>query len=126
MTRLWAAIGLLLVLLGLCLGSAFLMKKYTTSTGALLEKAVASAQQEDFAVATAFCNQAKEEWDSHATVFGSLLSHDEADQVGIGLVRLLAFGKTEDMDEFLATGMELIQHVHHIRDMEFPYLRNVL
>ena len=126
MKRLWAAVILLLVILGACIGSAVVVDKFAETTVSHLEQSVSAAEKKDFKQAAKFCTAASEHWHSKAGLLGALLRHSEADDVEKGLAQLIAYAQTEDHDEFLALCAEVIHDVRHVRDMELPLLRNIL
>lgn len=126
MKRFWAAVAVLLVLLGSCICSAVVVDDFAKTTIAHLENAIRSAEKKDYPAANRYCSAAAEHWSSKAELLGSLLRHSEADQVETGLAQLVSYSKTEDHDEFLALCAEVIHSIRHVRDMELPLLRNIL
>ena len=126
MNRFWAALILLATLLCACIASATTVNNFSNQTIDHLEKAMDHAEQKNYAAANAYCKQAQNLWSSKASLIGSLLRHSEADKVGTGLVQLVSYSATADHDEFLALCAEVIHDIHHVRDMEFPLLRNIL
>ena len=126
MKRFWAAVILLLAILGACTTSAVIVNAFAKSTIKHLESAMHSAEEKDYAAANRECAAAAEHWSAKAGLLGALLRHSEADQVETGLAQLVSYSETADHDEFLALCTEVIHNIEHVRDMELPLLRNIL
>ena len=73
-----------------------------------------------------FVLAAADEWDKHELYFGTMLRHDELDEVVGSFATLQAYLACEDGDEFLSTCAQLIRRLEHICDMEQPLPANIL
>ncbi len=117
---------LILALLAIsCIGSAVYVTNSVTKTASILDKALSAADQDVSGVLPTVLAAAAQ-WDSCATVFGTVLQHDEVDNVVEEFARLEYFAKTDDQEEFLSTCAALLAKLNHIREMELPTLKNIL
>ena len=116
---------ILALLSAACIGSALYVTNAVTQTASILEQALRTAEQDPHSAQFAIQTAAKQ-WDSRATVFGTVLQHDEVDSVMEEFARLEYYAQTENKEEFLSTCAALLAKLNHIRDMEWPTLKNVL
>ena len=114
------------LLLGLCLFSAAYVSHAVEETELLLTDAMALQQQDRYADAAAMTHWAADRWNSHQTYFGTVLRHDEMDDVIREFSRLESYADTQDTEEYLSNCAALLATLKHIREMEWPYLYNLL
>lgn len=116
---------ILVLLTAACFGSACYVTGAVQDTEALLERAMSVNIHTDTA-ALSLVRSATKQWNECAPVFGTLLRHDEVDDVIAEFARLEYYAKTKDHEEFLSTCAALLAKLGHIRDMEWPTLQNIL
>ncbi len=121
-----SSILLFLVLFGLCLASAAYVSNAVQETEALLADAMTLQQHGHAREAAAVTHSAADRWNSHQTYFGTVLRHDEVDDVIREFSRLESYADTEDREEFLGNCAALLATLKHIREMEWPYIYNLL
>lgn len=126
MKRFWAAVCILLFLLGACIASAVTVNNFSKKAISHLEIAMDYAEKKNYISASRYCSAAAKHWSSKTGLLGALLRHSEADQVESGLAKLVSYSETADHDEFMALCAEVIHDIRHVRDMELPLLRNIL
>lgn len=114
------------LLLGLCLFSAAYVSHAVEETELLLTDAMALQQQDRYADAAAMTHWAADRWNSHQAYFGTVLRHDEVDDVIREFSRLESYADTRDTEEYLSNCAALLATLKHIREMEWPYLYNLL
>ena len=117
-----ASVLLLAILTILCIGSAIYVTNSVSQTASILEDAL----PQDTTTALSAVQAASARWDSCATIFGTVLRHDEIDSVAEDFARLENFARTKDWEEFLSTRAALLVKLHHIHEMELPSLKNIL
>ena len=69
---------------------------------------------------------ASDQWDRHEFYFGTMLRHDELDEVVGSFAALQTYAACQDGDEFLSMCAQLIKRLEHIRAMEQPLPANIL
>lgn len=114
------------LLLGLCLFSASYVSHAVEEAELLLTDAMVLQQQDHPAEAAALTHRAADRWNSHQAYFGTVLRHDEVDDVIREFSRLESYVDTQDTEEYLSNCAALLATLRHIREMEWPYLYNLL
>ena len=114
------------LLLGLCLFSASYVPHAVEEAELLLTDAMVLQQQDHPAEAAALTHRAADRWNSHQAYFGTVLRHDEVDDVIREFSRLESYVDTQDTEEYLSNCAALLATLRHIREMEWPYLYNLL
>ena len=106
--------------------SLFYVRASGEETVELLERSIRQAEEEQYTAAAASLRQAKQLWESHETVLGIFLHHEEADEILALFAQLEEFIKLEDLDDYLAACNELTARLEHVRRMELPTVENVM
>ncbi len=117
---------LLAVLLAGCLLSLHYLSRCVSRTTAELAAARAFAEQEEFDRAVSAARDAEASWTRARTFLGSVLRHDESDDLSYSFARLPDYATPDSADEFLACCAELTARLRHILDMERPLVYNFL
>ena len=123
-----AKFGIILLVLILA-GCLFMLKTLDcciSETTQQLKAAQAFAGAGNLAAAMQAADGARRSWDRWEMFLGSVLRHDEADDLHFAFARLSGFAAGNNSDEFRAECAELIARVEHIRKMEQPKLHNFL
>ena len=113
------------VLVGFCIFSAFHITEIVRETEQLLIHAVRFHQKGDRNQAAEFVQQADACWEGRETVLGMLIRHDVIDEVEMEFAGLKAYANSDDDDDFLCTSAKLFSSLQHVREMEWPFIRNV-
>ena len=114
------------LLLVFCLCSAGYVTASVKQTEGLLHQAMLQHQLGDHVQAAQTVQAAAANWDSHQLYFGTVLRHDEVDDVMAEFSKLEAYAYSKDQDDFRSNCAGLLATLQHIRDMEWPYLYNIL
>lgn len=117
---------LLAVILAGCLFTLKTLDRCVGETAQQLKVAQALAGVGNLTAAAQAADGARRSWERWQTFLGSVLRHDEADDLRFSFARLSGFAAENNRDEFRAECAELIARVEHIRDMEQPKLHNFL
>lgn len=123
-----AKFGILLLILVLagCLFSLKTLERCVAQTTQQLKAAQALAQAGNLNAAAQAADGARRSWERWEAFLGSVLRHDEADDLRFAFARLSGFAAENDRNEFRAECAELIARVEHILTMEQPKLHNFL
>ena len=117
---------LLITLLVFSIFSAMFVTSTIDQTEADLVQAVFHHNLQETDKMAAFLAQTTEYWTSRQFFFGMVLKHEEVDQVSGELERLRSYAASDDSDDFLSNCAALLATLDHIREMEWPYLQNIL
>ena len=117
---------LLVALLVFSVFSATFITETIDQTEAYLDQAVYHYHLQEPDKTTICLIQTTEYWRSRQLFFGMVLKHEDVDQVSGELARLLSYADTDDSDDFLSNCAALQATLEHIREMEWPYLQNIL
>jgi len=117
---------LLAALLVFSVFSALFITQTIDQTEAYLDQAVHHYHSRDPDKTTFCLMQTTEYWRSRQLFFGMVLKHEDVEQVSGELARLLSYADTDDSDDFLSNCAALQETLDHIREMEWPYLQNIL
>ncbi len=126
MRTLGVGIGILAICLALCLGTTFLLDRYTEQAAAQLEQAKLFGEAGEYEEAVRWVDLAISDWEARKGFFGMALRHDELDRVVQTLQELHVYAEDGCAEEFGPTCAGLIEQIRHISDMEKPYFYNVL
>lgn len=113
-------------LLILCTYSAIRVIDAVEKTTVVLETAVQAENHGGKEASLQIIRQASDIWKSHEPFFGTVLRHDEIDNVVEEFARLESYASTEDQDDFLSNCKALIARLKHIQEMEKPTFQNIM
>jgi hypothetical protein len=126
MKRFWLAAAVLAVLTGLSVWWVWESARFTDEVADLVTTAQAAAEEDDLEAAHAVIGQAAQQWESKRGVFGSMMRHQEADDITADFSEAEAQISCGQREEFLALCARLLSGLHHIADMEAPHFYNIL
>lgn len=115
-----------LMMLLLCVYSASCVIKTVDETAQILEKAIETELAGNDTQTQEIIKEASESWESHQLFFGTVLRHDEIDNVTEEFARLESYASTEDQDDFLSNCKALIARLKHVQEMEKLTLQNIM
>lgn len=122
----WLALAILILVLAACTVSLFYLDYVVRETTEFLDQAALAAEAGDYQTAYDQVRSCLLAWESHKGGCGTLLRHDEADDVYYSLCQLEAFAKSGSNDEFMGQLAEARARVEHMRNMELPTYYNFL
>lgn len=126
MKYVWFGLSILALLLALCLFTTSALDTCASETARTLLQAERACLQGEEEQALALSQRAKQQWDSHETLFGAVLCHDETDTVREEFVQLLSYASTDSREDFLCSCHQLIDLLDHLPRMEQLYWYNLL
>ena len=115
-----------LIMLLLCVYSASCVIKTVDETAQILEKAIETELAGNDTQTQEIIKEASESWENHQLFFGTVLRHDEIDNVTEEFARLESYATTEDQDDFLSNCKALIARLKHVQEMEKLTLQNIM
>lgn len=121
-----SALLMLAVLALACFGCACYISMEVDMTEACLNQAAEALAAGSARKAEEYLHAAAEYWESRVTRFGTILQHDSVDEVSREFERLKACAFTSDQDTLYQGCKELVSLLENIRDLQWPYLRNIL
>lgn len=119
-------LSILALILALCLFTAHYTSDTVQRTSALLEEAVEARRAGDEAEALRLVRAASAHWKDHEAYFGTVLRHDEIDDVIGEFARLESYARSQDQDDFYSNCAALLSELEHIEQMEWPFFHNIL
>ena len=126
MKFIYISISCFLVVLLLCSYSANCVIQKVQETVDILESAVQADALEEKEHSLKIIKEAHASWESHQLFFGTVLRHDEIDNVIEEFARLESYASTEDQDDFISNCKALLARLKHIQEMERPILQNIM
>lgn len=124
--HLMISLSLLVGILALSIVSAVSLTGQLKHAEDLIKKARTEVRAEEFETATDTIASAETHWNDHMSFFGTVLRHDETDEVLYDFAALGDLAQSEDTGEFLSRSATLLARLHHIAQMEKPLLHNIL
>ncbi len=125
MTRVWTALGILVVLLGL----AYTEYRLTTDTArqllSVLEEAEISAETHS-PEASGLCGDLEEIWDKRKNHLAMFLPHDEIDEISTSLSKLAVLAKQKDYYSFEVECAVLREKVTSLGETQLITAHNIL
>ncbi len=115
-----------ILLLSICFFSTVTVKNITKQTEACLQQAVELYQDERYTEGYEQILQTDHFWERNNNILGMLLYHSEIEEVTTELAMLKAYAVTDDFEELYCSCAELFALLGRIREMEYPYLKNIL
>lgn len=115
-----------ILLFAICILSTATVKNITTHTEASLLQALEHYRAEQKPEGYKQILHADSFWDKHNNILGMLLYHSEIDEVTAELAMLKAYAIAGNSEEIFCSCAELFTLLEQIREMERPYLKNIL
>ena len=126
MKQLWAAVGLLTLLLAISLSNAWFVNSLTSRMTSQLEQAHQLARDEQWDEATTITNQTYQDWQNHHFYLHSALRHSDTDKILLGFRCTLQYLDLEELDQYAAANTDLMTQLELLAEMEQPSLVNIL
>ena len=115
-----------ILLLAICILSAATVKNITTQTEASLQQVLTLYQAGQYSEGYKQIMHTDSFWNKHNNILGTLLYHSEIDEVTTELAMLKAYAIGDNSEEIICSCAELFTLLEQIREMECPYLKNIL
>ena len=126
MNRLWAAAGLLAVLITICTLAVISTQSITNSITQDIEQIADTSLQDDKDTALTLSRQAEEKWQNHHAVLCTFMSHMQLEEIDRSLAALPAFIELGEEADIQAECNRIIEMVQHLNEAELPYIQNIL
>ena len=126
MRRLFAAVALLALLLGLSLANAWYTREITGRIGAQLALAQELAREGDWDGAREQTDLARRDWQEHSLYFHVTVRHSDTDGVLKGFRAVEEYLALQEPDQYNAANADLMAQLELLSEMEQPSLANVL
>ena len=117
---------LLGVMICLTLYSSSQVIQAVQDTAGLLEAAMTAEITGEEEKALDLVRAARDEWKKHEVFFGTVLRHDEIDDVTQEFARLESYASTEDQDDFRSNCAALLSQLSHLVEMDKATFQNIM
>ena len=117
---------ILILLFSICFFSTFTVKSITKQTEDGLQQVLTLYESERYTEGYKQIQQTDDFWNRNNNILGMLLYHSLIDDVTTELAMLKAYAMTDNSDELYSSCAELFTLLERIREMEYPYLKNIL
>ncbi len=117
---------IILLLLSICFVSTFAVTDIIDQTEEYMQQALMLYQTHKETEGYAQIQKTDTFWKKHNHVLGMLLYHSEIDEVTTELAMLEAYAITGNTEELYSSFAELFTLLERIREMEYPYFKNIL
>ena len=126
MSRLWAALILLLAMLGASLANAAYLNDLTQSVTVRLQSAEEMAERGAWEQADSITDQCLSDWTGYQPYLHIISRHSDTDAILISFRSVLQSLRLQVMDEYAAANLELITQITLLAEIEQPNWLNVL
>lgn len=125
MKRVYLALGLLALCIGLCIFEQYTVETTYKETTVLINEAIEYTDKEDFEKAEKTCKELSDYWDKKYPVLTAMIDHGTLDEAGTTIYSLedMAKEKSEDLHDNLITAKNQIKIV---RENQRISLGNIL
>lgn len=126
MSRIWAACGILLVLILVCVGGLISTERTTEELKGQLEELQTLAEEEKMEEAIAKSRQIEENWHTAHEFLSTYIEHSRLEQIDQSVAVLTVWLEQEDTAEFKSECRRALSQLTHLKDTEFPSFGNLL
>ena len=126
MSRLWAALILLLAMLGASLANAAYLNDLTQSVTVRLQSAEEMAERGAWEQADSITDQCLSDWTGYQPYLHIISRHSDTDAILISFRSVLQSLRLQEMDEYAAANLALITQITLLAEIEQPNWLNVL
>lgn len=126
MKRLWMAVLLMAVLVGLCLGNAWYSLTLTRQLAQQLTQAQSLVEQDQWEPARIMTQEVYDRWNNHHFYLHVFLRHSDTDQILRTFRQVLQYLQLEELDQYAAANADLTAQLELLAEMEQPSLVNIL
>lgn len=122
----YIGIAILGVLLGACVASSVFLNRSTAEAERWLAEADEAMAADDTARAVRAAASAERAWARREEVLGTLLSHEELDEIAVAFADLRVYGAEAQREEFRVRCGELRFRLRHVAQIDLPFYYNLL
>ena len=126
MRRLYAACGILLLLLGLSLANGWYAHRISHRAAEELERAQSLAAAENWEQAQSVTEDAFQRWQDNAFYLHTVIRHEDADQILRTFCQVRQYLSDRDWGQYAAANADLIVQLGLLSEKEGAALDNVL
>lgn len=126
MKRLFAALGLLLLLLAGSIYSGWRVEQMTNDCIGQLYQAQQMARADNWEQARSITKRVYQNWQEHGFALHALLRHQDTDQILMSFRAVEQYLMLEEMDQYAAANATLIVQLELLAEMEQASVENVL
>lgn len=126
MKRLWTALVLLLVCIGLCIGGNITTARYTQTLTDQLTAAQKAANDGDDTLAYTLSIKALDDWQSAHDVLCTFLPHTRLEAVSQTIAVLPSLARYSTRDQFSGECARGLLQAENLKEGEVPALQNLL
>lgn len=126
MKRLWMAVLLMTVLVGLCLGNAWYSLTLTRQMAEQLTQAQTLVEQDQWESARTITQEVYDRWNSQHFYLHVFLRHSDTDQILRTFRQVLQYLQLEELDQYAAANADFTAQLELLAEMEQPSLVNIL
>ena len=126
MRRLYAACGILLLLLGLSLANGRYARRISCQAAEELERAQALAAAEDWEQAQSVTEDAFQRWQGSSFYLHTVIRHEDTDQILRTFCQVRQYLSDRDWGQYAAANADLIVQLGLLSEKEEAALDNVL
>ena len=113
----------LLTALAICILLMNFVVETASETRQLVQMAYEASDQNSIVL---LVTEAERYWTSKECILGTVLRHDEIDDVGDSIAMLTAYAMRDDWDEFYGSCAALLESLSHIKEKERLLIHNLL
>ena len=126
MKRLWFGVGLLLAVVGLCVGTQRYLYRQTAVLLSYLDRLEENYRAGDEAAAADWARRIAEEYEQRTAPMDCFLAHSDLEDSRETAVLLPAVLEQDGREELLMEIARLREQLEHLRNIDSPNWRNVL
>ena len=126
MNRIWAAVALFAILIGLSFWSVFGTSAISESAVDQIEKIEREIRREDYPAALSRWESIQQTWEGNSRLLNTYLNHTYLEVVDAELASLQVRLEAQEQSYALTHCSQLKEALRKIRKMETPYLENLL
>ena len=117
---------LFITIICLCFLGAFYITNHVVQAEQLIQNAMDAYTIGDIEAAQHIIDQAMKSWTNCRISFGILICHEDFDAIQTDLSTLKFYKQQDDQSDFCSLCSSLLSRLRHIREIEWPYLFNIL
>lgn len=126
MNRIWAAIAILALLFGLCFIATDQTMLMTGELSQQLQELQNEVENGNMEKASAISKKTIQNWRKYQVRMSYYVPHNRLEEIGETLAAILPFIQQDNKDEALAECSRAMNQLQTLRELEMPYLNNIL
>ena len=126
MKRVWIAVGVFVILIGLCIGEFFVTSNMTIRLTDTLFSAQKAVEDGDMGKASKITEELGKSWDSDHKILSMFIQHQRLEQIDQSFAVMDANLKAQQLEDYLAEVNRALAQLDHLQDTEMPTAENIL